>query len=147
MKIGTIILLGLITAVPLHAVKVSRAKVEIRENRKVAQLSLFLQISENELAANDKTYEMELIKEMKKALYKAIKSQRKLKYHDRFTHVFVTALENEGVERVAALISKTPRERFPVVSLFPREIEFSKEESLANHVPQTVAEQIASRDS
>ena len=141
------ILLGLIILIPSHAVKVSRAKVEIRENRKVAQLSLFLQISENEFATNSKNYEIELIKEMKKALYKAIKSKQKLKYHDRFTHVFVTALENEGVERVAALISKTPRERFPVVSLFPREQGFSQSKALAQQTPLTVAEQIASRDS
>ncbi|MEE2924141.1 MAG: hypothetical protein VX619_05105 [bacterium] len=146
MKIGTI-LLGLIIAIPLHAVKVSRAKVEIRENRKVAQLSLFLQITDNHLNSNSKTYEIELIKEMKKALYKVIKSKRKLKYHDRFTHVFVTALENEGVERIAALISKTPRERFPVVSLFPKEPEFQSGDTLAHQTPLTVAEQIASRDS
>ena len=146
MKIWTI-LLGLIILIPLQAVKVSRAKVEIRENRKVAQLSLFLQISEQELATSSKTYEIELIKEMKKALYKVIKSKRKLKYHDRFTHVFVTALENEGVERVAALISKTPRERFPVVSLFPREQDFSRADALAQQTPLTVAEQITSRDS
>ena len=84
---------------------------------------------------------------MKKALYKVIKSKRKLKYHDRFTHVFVTALENEGVERIVALISKTPRERFPVVSLFPKEPEFQSGDTLANQTPLTVAEQIASRDS
>ena len=142
-----IILLGLIVAIPLHAVKVSRAKVQIRENSKVAQLSLFLEISQDQLSSNKKTYEMELISEMKQALYKVMKSKRKLKYHDRFTHVFVTALENEGAERLAALISKTPRERFPVVSLFPREAEFSETETLAQQIPLTVAEQIASRDS
>ena len=142
-----IFLLGLIIAIPLHAVKVSRAKVEIRENRKVAQLSLFLQISENQFVSDSKTYEIELIKEMKKALFKAIKSKRKLKYHDGFTHVFVTALESEGVERIAALISKTPRERFPVVSLFPKEPDFDTGGQLAQQTPLTVAEQIALRDS
>ena len=141
------ILLCLVVAIPVHAVKVSRAKVEIRENRKVAQLSLFLQITENGIVPDGKTYEMELIQEMKKALYKAIKSKRKLKYHNRFTHVFVTALESEGAERLAALISKTPREKFPVVSLFPREVEFSESETFAQQIPLTVAEQIASRDS
>ena len=146
MRIWTI-LLCLALVIPLHAVKVSRAKVEIRENRKVAQLSLFLQISESDVVPSGKTYEMELIKEMKKALYKVIKSKRKLKYHKRFTHVFVTALENEGAERIAALISKTPRERFPVVSLFPREAEFSESDLLAQQTPLTVAEQIALRDS
>tara|TARA_Y100000589_G_scaffold73200_1_gene66249 strand:- start:340 stop:780 length:441 start_codon:yes stop_codon:yes gene_type:complete len=146
MRIWTI-LLCLALVIPLHAVKVSRAKVEIRENRKVAQLSLFLQISESEVIPSGKTYEMELIQEMKKALYKVIKSKRKLKYHKRFTHVFVTALENEGAERIAALISKTPRERFPVVSLFPREAEFSESDLLAQQTPLTVAEQIALRDS
>lgn len=131
----------------LHAITVSRAKVEIRENKKVAQLSLFLQISDFEHLSSGKNYEIELVKQMKKALYKVIKSKRKLKHHKRFTHIFVTALENEGTERVAALISKTPRDRVPVISFFPNNEDIINNDYFTEKVSLTVAEQIKSRDS
>lgn len=137
----------LCVCLPLHAMNVSRAKVEIRENKKVAQLSLFLQISDIEDLPSGKTYEIELVKQMKQALYKVIKSKRKLKHHKRFTHIFVTALESEGVERVAALISKTPRDKIPVISFFPRDEATVETDYYAEQASLTVAEQIELRDS
>lgn len=140
-------ILGLFSVMTLQAIEVSRAKVEIRENKKLAQLSLFLQISEPNSLPVGQSYEIELVKQMKQALFKAIQSKHKLKYHKRFTHIFVTALEIEGTERIAALISKTPKDKIPVISFYPKEAEQEHNDFMADQSTLTISEQIALRDS
>jgi len=115
----TILLFGFLQMA--FAVHVSKARVHVRENQDRAQLSVILQIAQLEVLPADLTLNKALVKIMQVALKNSLRQNSRLKYHQKFSHIFITALNKSDEEEVLALFSKTPRVKYPSIQFFRNE--------------------------
>jgi hypothetical protein len=102
------------------AIEVSKGKVHIKETEKRAQLSLILQVSDADLIPKGSSFEKEVLLLLKQSLKDILSQKAKLKQHKRFTHIFVTAIENSLDEEPLAMFAKTPERRLPVIQIFKK---------------------------
>lgn len=113
------------------ALEVSNGKTQVRETKDRAQLSLVLQISDEENIPTDSSYEKELLHLIRDSLQKALLKKQQLKHHQHFTHIFVTALANSFEEEVLAMFAKTPQDKFPIINIFRNNTEETEEDDLS----------------
>lgn len=114
------------------ALEVTNGKTQVRETKDRAQLSLVLQVTEKGVIPANSSYEKELLYLIRDSLQEALSKRHSLRHHQRFTHIFVTALANSADEEVLAVLSKTPQDSFPIINIFRNNSEQEQEKSFAN---------------
>ncbi|PCJ19380.1 MAG: hypothetical protein COB02_08315 [Candidatus Cloacimonadota bacterium] len=107
-----------------NELKILQAKVNIRENKKRAQLSLKVQIDGSKFITDKKKYETLLLDKLKQALQKAILKKNKLVFHKSFTHLFITCWDSTPDEELLAMFTKIPGKKFPTITIYPRKLNF-----------------------
>ncbi|MCO4783379.1 MAG: hypothetical protein KC646_13725 [Candidatus Cloacimonetes bacterium] len=110
--------------------KILQAKVNIRETKKRAQLSLKLQIRGSSYIADKTVYEQHLLSKLKQGLQKAILKKSKLKFHKEFTHLFITCWDDSPNEELLAMFTKIPRKKFPTINIYPRKLSVAQSKQL-----------------
>ena len=103
------------------ALSAIRGKVEIRESDLRAQLSILMQVIEDE-DLNPGTKQERILSMVRDALKTGLARQSELKKHSRFTHVFVTMIKANADEDVVAVFSKTPYQKRPTLNIFSEDL-------------------------
>jgi hypothetical protein len=103
----------------IESLEITRARLQIRENRDRAQLSIVLQVANPDQVPENSTPKKALVEAMKIALKNGLSQRTKLRYHKSFSHVFITAINKSSDEELLALFSKTPLSQYPSINFFP----------------------------
>ncbi|MBW7875400.1 MAG: hypothetical protein H3C47_05380 [Candidatus Cloacimonetes bacterium] len=103
-----------------HAIQAVRGKVQIKETKTRAQLSILIQVVEEDYIPAESSLEKEILEIIKDSLRTHLRRASELKNFKQFTHVFVSILDNSQDERVFAVFTKTPSHPKPFLHIFDR---------------------------
>lgn len=103
-----------------HCIQAVRGKAQIKETPGRAQLSVIIQVVEEDYIPPGTTLEKEVLEIIKDSLRIHLPKAKELRQNQQFTHVFVSVLENSNDERVLAVFSKTPTSKKPVLHVFQK---------------------------
>ncbi len=112
-----------------HAIQAVRGKVQIKETKTRAQLSILIQVVEEDYIPAGSSLEAEILDIIKDSLRVHLKRASELKNHRQFTHVFVSILDNSQDEKVFAVFTKTPSSPKPFLHIFERTQSLAQGES------------------